>query len=90
MALLVSCSEKEPVGMGQKLLAIGGRKRDGTCWKTSVEDAIREIESGTQTYYVNVNGFTPNLVVAMHKDGKYLKAPFDRDIPATLLGLPDC
>jgi hypothetical protein len=63
---------------------------DGKNWSCPVEQAIEEIESGAQTYYINVNGFTPNLVVASVKGKKFIKAPFDLDVPATLLGLPDC
>ena len=52
--------------------------------------AIAGIESGEETYYVNIGVSTPNLMVAVHKGVKYLKAPVDNDTPATLLNLPDC
>ncbi len=91
MALLVRCTLK---GSGldpyTKIMSVGGTRRDGTAWTCTVAAAIEQIQHGTETYYVNVNGFTPNLVVAVHKGTQYLKAPFDPDVPATLLGLPDC
>lgn len=68
-------------------------KKDGARWvrwnKTQTA-AIAEVESGEQTYYVNLEGSTPNLIVAVHKGAKYLKAPLDREAPTTLLKLPDC
>ena len=52
--------------------------------------AIEEIESGEQTYYVNIGTSTPNLIVALYKGAKYLTAPLDLAGPTTLLNLPDC
>jgi len=94
MARLVSCTEKERTReIHEKIRSIGGRKRDGPGWVTwskSQAAAIAEIESGEQTYYVNIEGSTPNLVVGVHAGCKYLKAPVDVDAPTTLLTLPDC
>jgi hypothetical protein len=94
MARLVSCTEKNISGEIPELItAVGGMRKEGAAWvrwRKSQAAAIAEIESGDQTYYVNVEGSTPNLVVAIHKDAKYLKAPLDREAPTTLLNLPDC
>jgi len=94
MARLVSCTEKLLSGEIPELItAVGGMKKEGSGWvrwRKSQAAAIAEIEAGEQTYYVNVEGSTPNLVVASHRDAKYLKAPLDREAPTTLLNLPDC
>jgi hypothetical protein len=91
MALLVSCAEKangsDPY---LEVTAIGGQGRDGSHWHRAISEAIAEVEKGLQTYYVIVNGITPNLVVADRAGKKYLKAPFDPGVPATLLSLPGC
>lgn len=91
MVKRVTCSEKSKKEQPFfTLKAIGGENRDGSLWKRSIADAIADIESGSETYYVNVNGMTPNLVVATRNGQRYLATRFDRDLPATLLGLPDC
>lgn len=91
MALLVRCTEKLPAGEPHtRVISLGGTLRDGSPWKVDVATAIAQVERGEQTYYVEINGFTPNLIVALHRGVKYLRSPFDRDVlPATLLGLPD-
>lgn len=94
MARLVSCTAKDPSrDVHARITSIGGVKRDGTDWvkwTKSQASAIAEIESGEQTYYVNIGGATPNLGIAIHKGVKYLKAPADLDAPTSLLSLPDC
>ncbi len=94
MARQVSCTEKDRgADPPLQVRAIGGTKKDGNIWvrwRKTLAAAIAEIESGEQTYYVNIEGSAPNLVVALHNGVKYLKAPADKDAPATLLKLPDC
>jgi hypothetical protein len=91
MALLVSCTEKKNAfGVNYEIEAIGGKTKDGICWKRSQAAAIAEIESGLETYYVNHNGSMPDIVVARTEGTKYLKTLLDRDLPAVLLALPDC
>lgn len=91
MARLVSCTEKDPArDPHARIRAVGGVSKDGSRWKRDLAAVIAEIESGEQTYYVNVGGRTPNLEVAAHQGTKYLKTMLDRDGSETLLGLPDC
>ena len=95
MALLVTCTGKDlSREVPERIRSIGGRTvRSGTgsiAWSTTQASAIAEIESGEETYYVNIGGHTPNLVVASYKDAKYLKATIDRESPDSLLNLPDC
>ena len=94
MARLVSCIEKgSSRNIPERIAAIGGSKKEGTGWvkwRKTQAAAIAEIEAGEQTYYVNLEGSAPNLVVAVQNGVKYLKAPLDSEIPTTLLKLPDC
>jgi hypothetical protein len=91
MALLVSCTEKKNAfGIDYEIEAIGGTAPDGRCWKRSKAAAIAEIESGLETYYVEHNGSTPDIVVARSDGAKYLKTLLDQDLPSVLLALPDC
>lgn len=91
MAVRVDCTAKESTAQPHgRISAIGGKKPDGSCWKRSQAAAIAEIESGAQTFYVNLNGAVPNVVVAVADGVKYLKTQFDQHAPTTLLALPDC
>ena len=95
MALLVTCTGKDlSREFPRQIQSIGGRTvRPGTgwiAWSKTQASAIAEIESGEETYYVNIGGHTPNLVVATYKGAKYLKATVDRESPDSLLNLPDC
>ncbi|MDZ4762312.1 MAG: DUF3892 domain-containing protein [Alphaproteobacteria bacterium] len=91
MALKVSCTEKDHAQEAHgQVKGVGGVSRDGTPWKRDASAVIAEIESGEQTYYVNVDGRTPNLQVATHRGVKYLTTQLDREGAGMLLGLPDC
>lgn len=94
MARQVSCTEKDRAAdLPSQVRAIGGTRKEGNTWvrwRKTQAAAIAEIEAGEQTYYVNITGSAPNLVVATHNGIKYLKAPADKDAPTTLLSLPDC
>ena len=91
MAKLVSCTEKLDVDSPyKKIKSLGGTNPDGSRWKRSIERVINEIEAGEQTYYVSVNGTTPNLVVDTHENVKYVKTPMENDGPVVLIHLPNC
>ena len=59
-------------------------------WTLSEDLAIRKIEMGTDTFYVNVNGREVNVIVAVHSGRKYLKTEADGYAPNNLLNLPEC
>ena len=94
MARQVSCTVKDRSQEIQaQIKSLGGMKKEGSGWVNwtkTLAAAISEIESGEQTYYVNIDGATPNLQVAVHKGVKYLKVAGEADAPTTLLRLPDC
>lgn len=59
-------------------------------WTLSEDLAIRKIESGTDSFYVDVNGREVNVIVAVHNGRKYLKTEADGYAPNNLLNLPEC
>jgi hypothetical protein len=58
--------------------------------KISAEQAIRNIESGIQSYFVRVAGHEVKIIVVERQGVKYLKTQNDGDSPDNLLSLPDC
>jgi hypothetical protein len=62
----------------------------GSNWSLTEDQAIRNIESGTEGYFVSVNGQSVDVVVAQHNGRKYLKTTADGYAPNNLLSLPEC
>jgi len=69
----------------ERIQAIGGGG-----WKKSEDEAIRDIENGTNSFYVSVGGRTVRVIVATHNGRKYLKTEADGYSPDNLLALPEC
>lgn len=69
----------------ERIQAIGG-----SGWKKSEDEAIRDIENGSNSFYVSVNGRSVPVVVASHNGRKYLKTQPDGYSPDNLLALPEC
>jgi hypothetical protein len=59
-------------------------------WKLSEDSAIRRIESGQDSFYVQVGGRTVEVIVAVHNGRKYLKTEADGYAPNNLLNLNEC
>jgi hypothetical protein len=59
-------------------------------WKISEDNAIRRIQSGSDSFYVTVAGRTVDVIVATHNGGKYLKTQSDSYSPNNLLSLREC
>lgn len=59
-------------------------------WMMTEESAIWRMESGSDTFYTNVNGRSAEIVVAVHNGRKYLKTDADGYSPNNLLSLPEC
>ena len=69
----------------ERIEAIGGNG-----WSRNEDDAISAIESGRESFYVSVNGSSVDVIVATHRDRKYLKTRPDDISPDNLLSLPEC
>jgi hypothetical protein len=90
MAKQVTCiTKKEHYNQHERILGIGGNDA-GTRWWRSEDDAIRDVERDSTSYYVSVSGNSVWVVVAVHNGRKYLKTTADGYAPNNLLSLPDC
>jgi hypothetical protein len=64
---------------------------DGDYWSPRLEaDAIRDIESGAQTYYVPWTDGRTEIRVVNGPSGKYLRTDRDNTSRIYLDDLPDC
>ena len=68
-----------------RITNIGG---DG--WKESQPTAIRQIQAGSHSYWVNAGGYTANVIVAYHNSNPYLKTDRDTTTVDNLLSLDEC
>lgn len=62
----------------------------GDWGKTSVTQAIKDLEGTEIDYYVNVNGSNAKVIIALHSGNKYLKTTADTTTVDNLLSLPEC
>lgn len=87
MAKEVTCVNKQDrQSPFERITHIGGLG-----WRDTQTDAIRKIESRTESYYVQRYGSRVNVVVATSRFGnKYLKTESDGEEPNNLLNLPEC
>lgn len=83
----VTCINKLPSHMDPhtRIQAIGG-----SGWKHSEDQAIRNKESGAESYFVAKGNRQVDVIVATHNGRKYLKTTDDGYSPDNLLALPEC
>ena len=62
----------------------------GTNWSRTEDEAISDLESGTNTFFTLVGGAQAEVIVATHLGRKYLKTTADGINPDNLLALPEC
>ncbi|WP_245454696.1 DUF3892 domain-containing protein [Bradyrhizobium sp. RP6] len=74
----------------RELAASAGLYSNGSHWKQSVVQTIRDIESGAWEFYVQEDGLTAGLIVAKHEGHKYIKTTADGIQPDNLLSLAEC
>jgi hypothetical protein len=92
MSVQISCINKsDRYNAHERILSIGGVRPDGVRWKRSQIQAIQDIEAGTYSYFVSVNGSAVSVKVAVSSGGnKYIKTESDGEQPNNLLSLPEC
>lgn len=63
----------------------------GPGWYGTIDDVIAWIESGVNGFWVSVNGYRDDVIVAVRRNGrKYLKTRGDGYEPNNLLSLNAC
>jgi hypothetical protein len=84
--LQITCISKSDSDKPEEMItAVGGYK-----WKHSMEEAIKNIESGEVEYYVHVSFYQVDVTISMLNGKKYLRTKYDGDLPENLLGLKNC
>lgn len=89
----IKCINKsDRYNIHERILSIGGINNDKTRWKLSLNAAIKGIEDGNWTFYVNnTYGQRVNVIIAKTVLGnKYLKTEADTTEKNNLLELPEC
>ncbi len=82
----VACiNKRQHYNPHERIEAIGG-----SGWKHLEDDAIRRIDTKTDSYSVTRAGQTVPLITAVHLGRKYLKTAPDGISPDNLLALPEC
>jgi hypothetical protein len=90
MTRQVTCIHKLPnhYAAHERIQSIGGTAP--TVWQHTEAQAIRNIQTGVDSYYVSKNGRTVRVIVANHLGRPYLKTEADGYSPDNLLALPEC
>lgn len=75
----------------ERITHIGGKNSPIENWKLSLDAAIKSIEDGTYSFYVNRGGQKVEVIISTSRSGrKYLKTKNDGEEPNNLLNLPEC
>ncbi|MCP3475729.1 DUF3892 domain-containing protein [Bradyrhizobium sp. CCGUVB1N3] len=74
----------------ERITHVGGVNPNGTQWKRSIDQAIKDIESDEWKFYVEENGRRVDVVWATHEGHRYIKTAADDIQPNNLLLLANC
>lgn len=69
---------------------MGGVNPDGSRWKQSQEQTIKEIESDLWEFYAQSGLRRDRVIVGYYMGFKYIKGLSDEVSPEALLSLPEC
>jgi hypothetical protein len=74
----------------RRIASVGGANPDGSRWKQSQEQTIKEIENDVWEFYAQSGWRRDRVVVASYMGFKYIKGLGDELEPEALLALPEC
>jgi hypothetical protein len=85
MATQITCIIRDGSDPDRRIDSVGA-----SGWTKSEDAVIEEIENGTESYFVDVNGNEVGVEVADREGVKYLRTDADETTENNLLSLPDC
>jgi hypothetical protein len=71
----------------ERIEMVGGP--DGEGWTLRVDEIVEQIGKGAR-FWVEVDGQQVDVIITRRSGRTYIKARCDRDIPDSLLSLPEC
>ena len=88
---LITCIRKtNRLDPHERIHGIGGRDAAGVPWYFTINAAIMRIELGDLEFYTHAEGKSARVIIATHKEHKYLKTEADGVHPNNLLALEEC
>lgn len=90
LARILCINTTDGMNPHERIENVGGVYSNGSRWKQSVSQTIKDIESGEWEFYIEEDGLTVGLVVAEHNGHKYIKTMADNIQPDILLSLTEC
>lgn len=75
----------------ERIINVGGANPNGSRWKLSQQQVVRDIEAGEWEFYVGRDNSRVKVIVAVSPyNNKYIKTEADGKEPNNLLSLPEC